>query len=688
MSLLTFLCHAPNNSEGQYFSRFLNQMQVRYNIKDFYYFNMGQKIFCSRQGFTWLNDSNNWKSIGCSLITLYACYELYPEAAYQFNYNTKNFPNSPIYFMPYNFFSYGLIFTENSNYSKLANNEMSKIFCNGTIVISYINESVEPEPFSAPSPIGIYDEDAGIFYGPQTSTDNNFLWFTNYGYAYVQIIYDNVYDQLIVFPYKGIDVGTLTHRFTTPTTLRYFKPQEFFGPLNGSFKYFLVNFIRSYMSQPFLGALPWINFSPNDTPITNIFAAQNPLCGNSTLSSYPFMDDIPAIKIFWNTLNYGVFDGTLERIVDNQNGANRYYHYVSTFVNTNPDSSLLLIWYMPTELAPNRVFNNDPKLGWLASTPGNATYNGIPCTSFNITNEAYICWNSNLVDYNANWDFVYMPAKSPNPKHVFFKKFSDLRIPSLVSPNCLKEAITAVQNVPNPDNQAFGNANAPSLYLPYFYGALTFANYDYIQDYSAAIVNNRYFENYTTNEISQKYIQDQLVQTQLSGLQSGTVGYDIESDPMQNGMRFFKQGLDLKKYYRFINFPTQILAIKIDATRFEYDNASGMYTYPKRFSFPQNFPTFKYASMFVIGFNYIYFKNVDKPKFYLPEDDNTSIVMYSDLTRKIRSDMVPLLVINDKYINHSFGEIFSSKDFGIYFRTNNKVLNLEAFPNTVYFYLS
>jgi hypothetical protein len=645
---------------------------------------MGQKVFLSRQGFSWLDDASNWKSIASGFLTLYGCYTIFPESSYQFNYNTSYFPNSPIYFLPYSFFTYGLIFTENSNYSKLANNEMTKLFSNGTIVLSYINESVEPEPYSSPSPIGIYQETLGgpiIYYPPQTSTDNGFLWFENPGFLYATIDYPNVYDQLIIFPYLGQNMGVISHRFETEHTIRYWLPFERFGPITGNFKFFLLSFVRATMTQE---AKPIINFAGDIVGITNIFAALNPIAGNSNLSSYPLMNNIPGIKIFRSQLPRGDFS-----VRGPQPSARSfYYHYVSQYQNTSENCEIINRWFAGLTNAPNVIHTRDPTGTWYRTFPTVAIFDGKPCIRYIVGNESYICWDARRDDFRDNWDFTYVPTKSTSPRHVFFRQLSDIITPSLTLPNCLERAQFATDTNPDPELNRMGCANAPSLYLKQYYGANSFTNYDKIDlfdDGGNFETINKYDETIINRSAYRKYVTDMQVQLDVSALGAKkTVAYDIDTDPMQNGMRFFKQGIDMKKYYRFEHFPKQILTLNISPELFTLQD--GLYTYARRFSFPQSFPNFRFASMYMINFNYAKYKQ--NPEFFIEAYDNTCLVMYSDLTRKVRSEMIPLLVINHKYITQSYGEIFSSKDFGIYFRTNNPNLDIQSIPNKVYFYLS
>jgi hypothetical protein len=675
----------PNDSNTQNVSKFLVRMQALYNVKDFFYFYMGQKVFLSRQGFSWLDDEKNWKSISTGLLTLYGCYTIFPESSYQFNYNTKYFPNSPIYFLPYSFFTYGLIFTENSNYSKLANNEMTKLFSNGTIVLSYINESVEPEAYSSPSPVGILQEnpDTGefVYYPPQTSTDNSFLWFTNPGFEYAKIEYGNVFDQLIIFPYLGQNMDVISYRFETLSTLRYFLPFERFGPISGNFKFFLVTLLRASMKQE---ATPIINFAGDIVGITNIFAALNPIAGNSNLSPYPLMENIPGIKIYRSQL----LNGTIHLGIVTPATRSFYYHYVSQYQNTSENCELRNEWFAELTKAPNVIHTRAPNGRWYRNYPIETTFDGTPCIRYNVGNESYISWDERESGFNDNWDFTYVPAKSTSPRHVFFRQFSDIITPSLTLPNCLEQARFATYNDSNPDYTRMGCANAPSLYLKQYYGANSFTNYHslVLRDTGGIYETlNKYDETPTNTSAFQKYISDQQVQLDVSGLKDKiTTAYDIDTDPMQNGMRFFKQGIDMKKYYRFEHFPKQLLTLEIDPLLFTLQD--GLFTYAQRFSFPQSFPNFRYASMYMINFNYAKYKQ--NPEFFIEAYDNTCLVMYSDLTRKVRSEMIPLLVINHKYITQSYGEIFSSKDFGIYFRTNNPNLDISSIPNKVYFYLS
>lgn len=690
MSLLTFLCRIPNSGNGL-FSNFLIKMQEKYLLKDFYYFYLGQKIYCSRQGFTWLDDSNNWRSLGFKVITLYGCYTIAPQSALQYNYNTQNFPNKPVYFLPYGFFTFGLIFTENSNYSKLANNQMTKLFSNGQTIISFINESVPAEAYSAPSPTGFFDINTGTLYRPQTSTDSNFLWIDVNGSS-LSVIYNDVYDQIIIFPYQAQDLSIIYHYIGTDNTIRYYQYYEEFGPITGGIKYYLLNLCRSCMSTV---DVPRLEFLSQVGKLTNVFLANNPLCGNKLLSSYPFMNNIPAIKVYWNQLQFGTISIVNDAIVitPDTSGSNRYFRYVSNYDGTSGFNSQYFLWYFNTYggHAPTKIFNRYPNGSWHQSTPQqNIQYGTQDAISIEVYSVTFICWEKSSPLFTGEFDTTYLPAASINPKHIFLQDQSsaDFRVPALHQPSCTRWALTIEDpNEQDPNLRFLGGANAPNLFLPNYYGALSFANFNLIED-EQGVPLNRYIEIQTSTMMHDKYAQDQQVQLNLENLLNKTEGYDVESEPMQEGMRFFQGAVDYRKYYRFLHFPQQILTLVIDPGNFIYNTNTRMFEYNRRFSFPQMFPPFTRASMYMQTFNYQFLSRHDARDYYNEAYNNSTLVLYSDLTRKVRSKMVPLLVVNDKYINISFGEIFSSKDFGIYFSTNNEQIDVNSLNNKIYILLA
>jgi hypothetical protein len=152
----------------------------KYNYVDAYFYYYNYTVFvkkCFANSFQFFDDPINWFSLHSNYIILYwidsNSARRIPTRNYYF-FLSDSKPTDPIFYIPFNWESNGIIFADNSASTRTANNSTAKIFSVGKKILSKIQFLTDNDAYSDPKPT-IVEDSNGIKYGPKFDTDNNSL---------------------------------------------------------------------------------------------------------------------------------------------------------------------------------------------------------------------------------------------------------------------------------------------------------------------------------------------------------------------------------------------------------------------------------------------------------------------------------------------------------------------------------
>ena len=352
----------------------------------------------------------------------------------------------------------------------------------------------------------------------------------------------------------------------------------------------------------------------------------------------------------------------ITRNVDKTIKNSRYYVYQSTYYGTAKTAVSQQFWYMPLDKAPN-VYSCINSFGELFDGPRVIVeFNGLLYLEALITDYVIFFWDPNEtrddIPLNINWQNLEIPATSINPRQVYFNAY----LYEIAKPNVNNPSVTLdcyFKSTTSSLPYGFGLPNAPNLYASQFYFCMNIANWSIIK-YNGETLNTPLGDQFP----QPKFLLDRNNFEYVS--QVNVIDRPplyLENDPFTNGMRYFKEGLDKKAYYKFLHFPKTILRYKIEPDKFGFDPQYNLYIYGGvggAFKFPENIAPYKYASLYIIP---KYFSQNSTSEY---RQNNTELVMYSDLVRKVRGALVPLYISNANYVNNFYGEIFDYRYFFLY----------------------
>lgn len=285
------LIRKPNSFYSDAILQNIFKYKNMYRLNDAFFYYYKTRIYLSKlPSPNWLGFRMNWGSIEKEVLTLYfvACTPL--EGEYQFSYSTQFFPTQSIYYIPFNFLTKGVVFTDNVGTTRTADGSTAKIFSVGKKILSTINASVAPRAFSDPQAAIIHlgiDGRTGTAYGPKLDVDQVLMAPASTAYSIVGPI---SYDQVIVYPEKGSSSKLVYVGGKEDINNYYFNPSLVI-PVAENLQYYIITlpkFSNNNTNSGFPNALTTTTFGDVDgvttVPIYNMFVATSPVIGNNTLA--------------------------------------------------------------------------------------------------------------------------------------------------------------------------------------------------------------------------------------------------------------------------------------------------------------------------------------------------------------------------------------------------------------------
>lgn len=141
----------PLKTKTSYFSNMYFFILNKYSVKDAYFIYNDQRVFISKLGYEYFDDIIGWDQFGICHLQLWFIQNSFLSSR-QYFYKTNTYQNEDIYFLPTNWITTDIIFTENSGLTKTIGGSSARVFSLGKTIISYINEYIEPEAYSSVVP--------------------------------------------------------------------------------------------------------------------------------------------------------------------------------------------------------------------------------------------------------------------------------------------------------------------------------------------------------------------------------------------------------------------------------------------------------------------------------------------------------------------------------------------------------
>lgn len=655
MSFVTFaILNQPNSTNlqtnGQPFpnvSRNYNILLNKHGCEDAYYWYFNQKIYISRQGITFLDDSRNWYSIRYWKYLVIFFVKTKPnEADYQFNYVSSYYPDQYFLYLPYNFYTIGLIFASNCGEHLGGNNLPIQCFSNGLVILSFINLSIPAEAYTNPTPVALYNSNNSTTY-PAVLADSNQPTTPSSNITNYQILGNN-FDQIIIYPYQGNSLGITWVTQTAQNNPNYYTNYDYFV-LNKNAKYLLLNLFRNYNYDTTIKKV--LNWGNTSTQLSSVFTARAPICGNGTVWRHPTIAQ--ACKyITMADVTYGTVDlnGNITP------GGNTSFYYILSSpdnpVNTTiNDPNGYYYWQHAftfyTGNWPNRFMRYS-----YTTNPGVPTWINIVInngTAVSMTAYGILVWDSTVANFHTNWSFCDIPITDNWTNEVYFN-------------NNNSEEMTY------PSPQYTNLTEQPSGLLYVEDGCTLFSNMNYaVVRWSNCIFYRIYptypYSSYSTIQNFQPSTQATENASQITNIRAKTssfaiaYGSQIDNHNFTSGMYILDNYIDYKQYYCMRHFPELMIKLPINTSLFQYNTNDQVYVYSATFSLPDIFPNFRYVSLYT---------EPDLGGIWASSNAGNNLVLYSNINKRTRNKLNPLFTKGPNNVVQMYGEIVLQDNILVY----------------------
>lgn len=147
-----------NSGTTDFFDQYTYLKQL-HGFKDAYFWYRGFKIYVSSLPYDFFNNPWTYFSTGpYAGVTTFRFTNNNYYKSYQFYLsNTENLPNADVYYLPLNWFTSDLTYSDNAGLTRGANNGFYRIFSIGFMVISYCKGLNAPDIYSNPFTPQVYD---------------------------------------------------------------------------------------------------------------------------------------------------------------------------------------------------------------------------------------------------------------------------------------------------------------------------------------------------------------------------------------------------------------------------------------------------------------------------------------------------------------------------------------------------
>lgn len=644
-----------------YFSKFYSFLRNTYSVYDSYFYYRDQRIFVSKIKPEFLDYAENWNALGCNVLVIYNLSKLSNLSGQQFFYKSKNYPGIDLYYLPFNFYTTNLVYSDNSALVRSANNLYFRIFSIGSKVVSLINEDIEPNVFSNPTPATI--SVGSIEYVKDTPNGTPIV-----SASFVDIVKPQVFDQLIIYP-----LGPLADVIVTGfSDALYYTEVVEEATVNANLKYFLLETNRIKQTSV---AEPVSLDNTLSTFYDTIYTAIKPVIGNNNLyldkrptATIPTNRDYQAVTI--PDLSPGDIDTNGNVVPD----PNKFYFRV-TRTSAQPTNQSFYVYAQnicnplcqPTSVAAlnygTQLYDYDAFSTFFLGT------NSYP-------NDFFYIWNRNqLSQWPIGGFFDAVPADS---KSYLINRYN------AQSTEFKGEDINyniAVSNVANssflPDDKLPTSEYGSNYLYTNNFDLVARQNFDRIHYISSG--SNLNFNSGTSGTGQGFSVNTQQDAFSLSLNQSGgAIGdkFPIDGTPFQFGARFFPTSIDYPMYFSFKNIIKNMIRIpwnsslSLDPVNFE--NLGLCFPLRKNDDSTYTFDLGQITAQFTK------FAIAIQPYFNtLGGSTNTNLggylnySVYSTLGRRFRGSLIPSFISNEREQYSIWNEIVNLRNFQIIFKLSN-----------------
>jgi hypothetical protein len=618
-------------------------------VSGFFYY-LKTRIYISKLPLgDWLNYRDNWSSINKSQLVIWFLRDRTDEESFQYYEKNIYTPSLSIFYLPFNFISRGVVFTDNCALTPSADGQTVKIFSLGKKIVSTINEALPANAYVNPSPTSGYTKE-GVKW-PVKYANNNELLVAKSSEYNIETPYN--FDQIVIFPNGPIE----------KLVLREYPPSTSYN--NNNFQYSIFANVQFFSLECVRYCL---NYSPNSkfqvydrdlNGFRNILVAQSAIIGNNTLSYLGGKDLIldesyqNYLVITSNDLTMGelklINDTTLVSVPSFEFAYYVCYNgFQSNSLNPNLYSSSNQSATTQAQFIVNDYFQSS--IPTVVYTFANNKWSEVSLSSLN--NFEYVAYDLIVFQFKKiNFKYANVPPNSLTHYSLF---------------NASDNQNNTQQVTPQMQGQAFAILNISSISNGLFFGALDnlmvakmitfnsiqFSNPNTINE--SGQINSLYNRTYANRYISQIFPEG----TNISS-------YGVDDNSFSIGMR---------QFVKFYNHAEQLsltflckisFTFELNINKFKYDSNRQWYVYSTNYSIPLNYGVFKSYSMHTCG------------------NDTSDIILAATLGYTYRSLICPSFVSNKKNSFSFAQKVKNQQDFQILLSRIPQILNGDTLNCTL-----
>jgi hypothetical protein len=565
-----------------------------------------------------LDDPINWGSIGKTTLIVYFT-EYGITANSQFFYSSSTYPSTNIFYNAFNFFTNDVVITSNAGYTRAADNNNYRFFALGNEILSFIYEDVAANSFSRTTPALIADNRTKDYVRKREPNGTPII--ANPSGRYL-IAAPKLFNQVILFPLGKLDSVTLSD----VTKTNYLNNVDNIR-VDASLQYLLIDMQR-LVSVDFTN-VKLLDIAPTNTTLDNVFTAIKPIIGNKTLTwsndrTYSIIGVGNLVTGSWSTAGpvQSNVSGTYRYTRDTAVADHVFYPYEHLITTGYPDLVFYRIgntWEQTTFTNP-MAYDVDNILLWHDRTKA-----ALDIPSATLTTLAFL-----------------------HPIDAFLRPntFSNNDVTSITATLGMANAIYESDL----NSYVFEMVNFTLIDFPPGDAKNYYSDFNLIPSSNTPLIKN-------LSQIN--------VLSRAAGISNAAL-HVMDALPFQTGGRYFDYSVDMRAYFQVKNYYTMSIHLKFAPTP-SSPLIDGMIQLGE-FNMLDVMRQFRQVTMSMVPLKTTAGTLVSR-----------SIVLYSTLGRRRRSQLQPMFLYNPEQVQSLWYEYQYDASFQIYSNNVGALLQVQPF---------